>query len=137
MDWQLPAEVTQWIRSLANLLDKRNAFRLLPIFAGIFFAQGRRTVSSWLRAAGISDDYEDYYYSLSSLGRKVRSLASLVLIQVIRAIPLGDGRVLLAVDDSPTKRYGPHVEGAGIHHNPTPGPAQQTFLYGTLGSSSG
>lgn len=130
MDWQLPADVTQWIRSLANLLDKRNAFRLLPIFAGIFFAQGRRTVSSWLRAAGISDDYEDYYYSLSSLGRKVRSLASLVLIQVIRAIPLGDGRVLLAVDDSPTKRYGPHVEGAGIHHNPTPGPAQQTFLYG-------
>jgi hypothetical protein len=130
MDWQLPAEVTQWIRSLSNLLDKRNAFRLLPIFAGIFFAQGRRTVSSWLRAAGISDDYEDYYYSLSSLGRKVRSLASLLLIQVIRAIPLGDGRVLLAVDDSPTKRYGPHVEGAGIHHNPTPGPAQQTFLFG-------
>jgi hypothetical protein len=32
MDWQLPAEVTQWIRSLANLLDKRNAFRLLRIF---------------------------------------------------------------------------------------------------------
>lgn len=130
MDWQLPADITQWIRSLSNLLDKRNAFRLLPIFAGIFFAQGRRTVSSWLRAAGISDDYEDYYYSLSSLGRKVKSLASLLLIQVIRAIPLGDGRVLLAVDDSPTKRYGPHVEGAGIHHNPTPGPAQQTFLYG-------
>ena len=130
MDWQLPAEVNQWIRSLATLLDKRNAFRLLPIFAGIFFAQGRRTVSSWLRAAGISDDYEDYYYSLSSLGRKVRSLASLLLIQVVRAIPLGDDRVLLAVDDSPTKRYGPHVEGAGVHHNPTPGPAQQTFLYG-------
>lgn len=34
------------------------------------------------------------------------------------------------IDDSPTKRYGPHVEGAGIHHNPTPGPADAKFLYG-------
>lgn len=130
MDWQLPTEVTQWIRSLSNLLDKRNAFRLLPIFAGIFFGQGRRTVSSWLRAAGISDDYEDYYYSLGSLGRKVKSLASLLLLQAMQTIPLGDDRVLLAIDDTPTKRYGPRVEGAGIHHNPTPGPAQQTYLYG-------
>ena len=27
-------------------------------------------------------------------------------------------------------RYGPCVEGAGIHHNPTPGPANHAFLYG-------
>ncbi|MEW4571298.1 hypothetical protein AB1L88_25780 [Tautonia sp. JC769] len=32
------------------------------------------------------------------------------------------GRSLLVLDDSPTKRYGPEVQGAGIHHNPTPGP---------------
>jgi hypothetical protein len=129
MDWQLPAEVTQWICSLSYLLDKRNAGRLLRIFAGIFFGQGRRTVSSWLRAAGVSDDYEDYYYFLGSLGRKVKLLASLLIAQVARTIPLGD-RVLLALDDTPTKRYGPKVEGAGIHHNPTPGPAQQSLLYG-------
>jgi hypothetical protein len=39
-------------------------------------------------------------------------------------------RLLLVIDDSPTKRYGPKVEGADIHHNPTPGPADQPFLYG-------
>ena len=38
--------------------------------------------------------------------------------------------ILLGLDDSPTKRYGPQVEGAGIHHNPTPGPADSKFLYG-------
>src|SRR3954447_3002517 len=43
---------------------------------------------------------------------------------------LAGKRLLLGIDDSPTQRYGPHVEGAGIHHNPTPGPAQQEFLYG-------
>jgi hypothetical protein len=42
---------------------------------------------------------------------------------------LGD-RILLAMDDSPTSRYGRHVEGAGVHHNPTPGPADGEWLYG-------
>ena len=41
-------------------------------------------------------------------------------------------RLLLVIDDSPTKRYGPKVEGADVHHNPTPGPADQPFLYGHI-----
>ena len=36
----------------------------------------------------------------------------------------------MALDDTPTKRYGPEVQGAGVHHNPTPGPAGSRFLYG-------
>jgi hypothetical protein len=39
-------------------------------------------------------------------------------------------RLLFALDDTPTKRYGPCVEGAGRHHNPTPGPAGSPFFYG-------
>src|SRR5204863_8043498 len=35
-----------------------------------------------------------------------------------------------ARDDSPTARYGPTVQGAGHHHNPTPRPTDQRFLYG-------
>ena len=31
-----------------------------------------------------------------------------------------------------SKRYGPKVEGADIHHNPTPGPADQKYLYGHI-----
>ena len=30
--------------------------------------------------------------------------------------------LIVAVDDSTTQRYGRHVEGAGVHHNPTAGP---------------
>jgi hypothetical protein len=39
-------------------------------------------------------------------------------------------RLLLAIDDTPTKCFGPKVQGAGIHHNPTPGPVGSPFLYG-------
>ena len=53
-------------------------------------------------------------------------------VTVPKRLP-GDGPgtpLVFAIDDSPTKRYGPHVEGAGKHHNPTPGPAGSPFLYG-------
>src|SRR5436189_84852 len=29
-----------------------------------------------------------------------------------------------------TERYGPRIQGAGVHHNPTPGPAGGPFVYG-------
>lgn len=50
----------------------------------------------------------------------------LVLVKLLRDQP----RAQLAIDDSPTKRYGPQVQGAGIHHDPTPGPTGNAFCYG-------
>lgn len=41
-----------------------------------------------------------------------------------------DDHLIIAADESPTARYGKHVEGAGVHHNPTPGPAGSDWLYG-------
>jgi hypothetical protein len=41
-----------------------------------------------------------------------------------------ESRLVFALDDTVTKRYGPHVEGAGVHRNPTPGPAAQDWVYG-------
>jgi DDE superfamily endonuclease len=127
--WQLPAEVVSWIARLSQPLHARVAWRLLPVFAGMLFAQGRRTVTSWLRAGGLQEDYRAYYYFLGSLGRKVQFVSSRLLQLVLERIASGD-RWLFAIDDTPTKRYGPAIEGAGIHHNPTPGPADQKFLYG-------
>ncbi len=85
--WKAPNQWDEWSQWLAAGLHARNRWRLPVLLLGILFASGRRTVTSWLRAAGVSDD-------------------------------------------SPTKRFGPKVEGADVHHNPTPGPADQPFLYG-------
>jgi hypothetical protein len=125
----LTAELTAWINRLAGLLDRRISWRLLPIMTGLLFATGRRTVSSWLRAGGLSKEYQDYYYFLASLGCNIKSLAG-ALLQIALKVIAPQGRVLMALDDTPSKRYGPKVEGAGIHHNPTPGPAGSKFLYG-------
>jgi DDE superfamily endonuclease len=123
------AEVTLWIKSLSNLLHQGNAWRLAPLLWGMLFARGRRTVACWLRTAELGDDYQGYYYFLGSLGRNVKSVAGALLRIAVNVICPGE-RLLFAIDDTPTKRYGKHVEGAGIHHNPTPGPAEQKYLYG-------
>jgi hypothetical protein len=127
--WNLPAEVVLWIAQMAFVLDYRVAWRLLPLLVGALFGQGRQTVASWLRGGELGDDFRLYYYFLGSLGRNVKSVAAVLFRIAVRVIEPGD-RLLLAIDDTPTKRYGPLVEGAGIHHNPTPGPAEQKFLYG-------
>jgi hypothetical protein len=125
----LTRDVTVWINRLAGLLDPRLSWRLLPLVTGLMFATGRRTISSWLRAGGLSKDYQDYYYFVSALGHKVELLAGVVLRIAVDVI-VPRGRILLAIDDTPSKRYGPKVEGAGVHHNPTPGPAGAKFVYG-------
>lgn len=127
--WKCPEQWSEWSDWLAAGLHARNRWRLPVLLTGMLLANGRRTVTTWLRAAGVSADYQDYYYFLTSVGRNSKKIASRLAILVLRTLPLPE-RVLLVIDDSPTKRYGPKVEGADVHHNPTPGPADQPFLYG-------
>src|SRR5205085_9064763 len=69
---------------------------------------------------------------LGTLGKsKVPTCAGLLFRDLCGSIGPGP-RWLLALDDTPTQPYGPCIEGAGLHHNPTPGPAQQEFFYGHI-----
>jgi DDE superfamily endonuclease len=129
--WESPQDWSEWSAWLAAGLHARHRWRLPVLLSGMLFARGRRTVTTWLRAAGVSSDFADYYYFLASLGRKSESVATRLLVLLLRLLPLPE-RLLAVIDDSPTKRYGPKVEGADIHHNPTPGPADQAYLYGHI-----
>src|ERR1043166_3627434 len=128
--WPPPPECSRWSHLLAAALDARQQQRLLALLAGALFAKGRRTVTSWLRAAGITEEFRPCYYLLSGLARRTDELARLVLLRVALPAAGRSGRLLFGLDDTPTKRYGPRVEGAGLHHNPTPGPAGARFVYG-------
>jgi hypothetical protein len=112
-------------------LHARDRWRRSVLLAGILFAAGRRIVSGGLRAVGVSADFQDYDYFLASLGRKAGSVATQLFLLVLRTLSLPD-RLLPVIEDSPTKRYGPKVEGADIHRNPRPGSAEQKYLYGHI-----
>src|SRR5215204_4425944 len=124
----LPASLSNAFDDLSHWLDRRSAARLPALLYGALFASGRRTVTSWFRAAGITDDFRQSYVTVCSIGRHTQDVAAGTLFAVR---PLLDPkRLRLAIDDTPTPRYGPEVEGAGIHHNPTPGPAGEKYVYG-------
>src|SRR3970040_1193270 len=80
--------------------------------------------------AGMCDDYQAFYFFLRSVGQRWQELGRRVLVLVLRRAFKDQQRVLVAIDDSPTKRYGPKVQGAGIHHDPPPGPTGRPFCYG-------
>jgi len=128
----LPAALSACLGQIVGALDRRSAPRLLLLFVGALFARGRRTVTSWFRAAGITLDFRRAYSALWAAGRRAEGLASRLLCTTLKPLMrrAPGGHLLFGIDDTPTARYGPCVQGAGVHHNPTPGPAGERFVYG-------
>ena len=120
----------QWFAHLASALDRRSAPRLTLLFLGAVLARGRRTVTSWIRAAGLSDQSRPCYTAVAAAGKKAGTIAAYLVLAVVKPLLGGTERLTLALDDTPTRRYGPHVQGAGVHHNPSPGPAGSPYVYG-------
>src|SRR5947209_11781681 len=96
----LPALLTTAFLDLAHWLHRRSAARLLALLVGILFARGRRTVTAWLRAGGLADDYRPAYATVCAVGRNTTHLA----ISTLHAVaPLLAGpRLRLAIDDTPS-----------------------------------
>ena len=107
-----PPFLTSAFAALAHWLHKRSAARLPGLLVGLLFARGRRTVTSWFRAAGITDDFRPAYTTVCAVGRASDSLA-ITVVGVVRPL-LQAKRLVVGIDDMPTKRYGPEVEGAGL-----------------------
>jgi hypothetical protein len=120
----------QWFARLASALDRRSAPRLALLFLGAVLARGRRTVTSWIRAAKLSDQFRPCYTAVAAAGKKADRIAARLVVKAIKPPVAGAERLTVALDDTPTERYGPHVQGAGVHRNPTPGPAGSPYVYG-------
>ena len=125
-----PIPFVQWLTTFSAVLDKRSAVRLATLWVGVVLARGRRTVTRWIRAAGLSDQFRYCYDTVAAAGKRADLLAARLAHAAVTPLVAGQKRWLFALDDTPTRRYGPCVQGAGLHHNPTPGPAGGPFVYG-------
>jgi len=105
--------------------------RLARLLLGAVVAAGRRTVTAWLRSAGLTPpSTRPAYAAVAAAGRRADLAAALLVHGALKPLLAGSGRLLLAIDDTPTERSGPKVQGAGLHHNPAPGRAGGPFVYG-------
>ena len=130
--WTIPDVLSTSIERMRNMIDRRLRDLIPSVFLGLLFTIEReRTCTSWFRAAGIADEFRRGYRVVCVTGRHAAALGASMLYDVANSPGVErQKRIKLAIDDTPSKRYGPHVEGAGLHHNPTPGPANQPFVYG-------
>src|SRR5437764_571997 len=115
----LPSFLTSAFAALACWLDRRSAARLPLLLCGILFATGRRTVTSWFRAAGINDDFRPAYTTVCAVGRQADHMA-LSTLDAIK--PLLDPRRLRGRQEAvpasgPPGRLGrgrPPAQGRGL-----------------------
>ncbi len=129
--WTMPALVSALVAKFAAVLDRRTGERFWSVLLGVLICrEKRRTASAWFRAGGIGDDFRRAYHVLGSVGRRAQALSSVLLSAIDAVVGTEETRLVFALDDTVTKRYGPCVEGAGVHRNPTPGPAAQDWMYG-------
>jgi len=129
----LPQPLGHVLNTWTFMLDQRQRDLLLPLFQGWLFAHGRRTATTWFRAGDIALEYRRAYCLLGTLGHRVEWFASVLFHRLCRLVVVDPGpHWLFGLDDTPTQRYGPCVEGAGLHHNPTPGPTGQKYVYGHI-----
>ena len=60
-NWSSPEDWSEWVAWLMIGLHGRSRWRLPLIMMGLLLANGKRTVTSWLRAAGLQDEFREYY----------------------------------------------------------------------------
>src|ERR1051325_1388317 len=94
---QLPPHVSALLYALAHCLDRRLQGRFPQLLLGLLFARGRRTVTTWFRAAGIVEDFRQSYRLVHAAGRQVDLLAT-HLLRVVRPLE-ASSRLTVALDD--------------------------------------
>jgi hypothetical protein len=81
----MPA-LCQWFARLASVLDRQSASRLARLFLGAVLARGRRTVTSWIRAAGVSDQFRSSYRAVATAGKKAEAVAAYLVTTLVKPL---------------------------------------------------
>src|SRR5260370_3025295 len=107
----LPPDWQALVAGMACLLHGRLAWRLAALLLGALFAKGRRTVTSWLRAARVGRGFAPFYYFLAALGRQAHLPAAYLLRYALTR--LAPPRPLLfALDHTPTQPHAPPAQAS-------------------------
>src|SRR4051794_37532913 len=92
---------------------------VLVLVAGALLAPGRRTVTAALRVTGLerSTGFAVHHRVLSAARWSARAVAHRLLL-VLVATFAPDGPVVIGIDDTIERRWGPKIEARGIYRDP-------------------
>lgn len=113
-------EIVQLLHVFAIAFTAPTWKNALVLLFGAILAPGRRTVSSALRVMGLDDDprFEKYYRVLNRNRWEPMYLSKLLLALIIRlCVPAGKP-LILAVDETLERRWGPKITALGVFRDP-------------------
>jgi DDE superfamily endonuclease len=115
----LPPKMVQVLTPIAPLFSKRVWQHAQLLLMGAILASARRTVSSTLRAIGL--DHKKRFHSYQRVLSRARwsSLeASRILLGLLLEAFVGEGPLILGVDETLERRWGKRISARGVYRDP-------------------
>ena len=115
----LPTPMIRLLAPFAPLFSKRVWQNAQLLLAGTILAPGRRTVSSALRAMGL-DQYKRFhrYHRVLSRASWSSREASRILLGLLLEALVGEGPLILGIDETLERRWGKKISAKGVYRDP-------------------
>jgi hypothetical protein len=115
----LPTMMIRFLAPFAPLFSKRVWQNAQVLLMGTILAPGQRTVSSALRAMGL-DQYKRFhrYHRVLSRASWSSREASRILLGLLLEVFVGEGPLILGIDETLERRWGKKISAKGIYRDP-------------------
>jgi hypothetical protein len=115
----LPPKMVQALVPFAPLFSRRVFRHAQMLLIGAILAPGARTVSSALRAMGL-DQHKRFhrYHRVLSRARWSSREASRILLGLLLEAFVGQGPLILGIDETLERRYGKKISARGVYRDP-------------------
>jgi hypothetical protein len=111
--------MVQVLAPFAPLFSKRVWQNVQLLLMGAILAPGRRTVSSALRALGLDHEKRFHrYHRVLSRARWSSLEASRILLGLLLEAFVGEGPLILGIDETLERRYGRKISARGVYRDP-------------------
>lgn len=116
----LPPQLVDRIAVLASRFTKPSWQNVLTLLAGAILAPGQRTVAAGLRILGqeLQPDFCNLHRLLNRAVWSAHALAKQLLLLLLDAFLPKDAPVVVGLDDTIERRWGPKIRARGIYRDP-------------------
>src|SRR3954447_24457970 len=115
----VPRSLADWMWPFVRCFTGATWDHVLVLVAGALLSPGRRTVSAALRVMDLDQtaSFAVYHRVLSTARWSARRVAQRLLHLLVAAF-VGDGPVVIGLDDTIERRWGPKIKARGIYRDP-------------------
>lgn len=115
----VPNSLTRWMFPFAGLFTRPTWGHVLVLVAGAILTPGRRTVTTALSVLGLRDHrgFTNFHRVLNRNRWSGRAAARCLLTLLVAAL-VPEGPVVVGIDETIERRWGPKIKARGIYRDP-------------------